>query len=155
MLFASLIASLIWLIETLVGRLGGFARWKAPEPSAYASFMETVAQIGGVFIALYYTALSSVAATVFAKAPSQVRNLFVGERTGSLYMRYVAYATFLPLALVALTFAGVPPLHLGVPCVVVLAAIAILVFVHLGQQAFNFFDPTNLAAGAFDQFLKP
>jgi hypothetical protein len=154
LLFASLIAGLIWLTEVLIGKLGGFASWKAPEVSAYASFMETVAQIGGVFIALYYTALVSVAATVFAKAPSQIRNLYVGERTGSLYMRYVAYATFLPLALVALTFTGVPPFHLGVPSVVVLAAIAVFIFVHLGQQAFNFFDPTVLAAGALDQFLK-
>ena len=29
-----------------------------------------------------------------------------------------------------------------------------LLFVHLGQSAFNFFDPTSLAYGAFEQFRK-
>jgi hypothetical protein len=154
LIFAVLVGAIIWLTETVGNRLGWFSRWHPPDASNYVSFMGTVAQIGGVFIALYYTAVVSVAASVFAKAPSPVRNLLVGEQIGSFYMRFLAFTTFLPLILVAWTFFGVAPFHFGVPFIVVLAAVGVLMFVRLGQQAFNLFDPTSLALGAFDRFNR-
>ena len=117
-LFGLLITAVIWLLESACSHFGFFSHWPTPDASRYASFLGTVAQIGGVFIALYFTALISVAATVFAKVPTPMRNLLVGEHVGSLYMRYLAFATFLPLLLISLTLGGVPPFHLAVPFVV-------------------------------------
>jgi hypothetical protein len=154
LIFAFFIAAAIRLAEVLGSRFGLFVHWPSPNSSDYISFMGTVAQIAGVFIALYYTALTSVAASVFVEAPSPVRNLLVGEQVGSLYMRYLAFVTFFPLMLMALTLLGIAPFHFGIPIVVILAAIGVLLFARLGHQAFNLFDPTSLALGAFTQFNK-
>lgn len=151
-LLALLITAAIWGLDSACNHFRFFVHWPKPDASNYVSFLGTVAQIGGVFIALYFAALTSVAATVFAKVPAPIRNLLIGERIGALYMRYLAFATFLPLLLIGLALGGVPPLHLAVPFIVLLAGMAVLLFVHLGQRAFNLFDPTNLAFGAFEQF---
>lgn len=133
----------ILLVPYLVGR------WAIPDRANYVSWLSAMAQIGGVFIALYFTAVTAAAGAIYAQVPNNIRDLLTSERVGNVYIRYLTLATFLPLCLVALQFAGLEPIRLAVPVATIMAGIGIIAFTALGVRAFNLFDPTKLADSLF------
>jgi len=120
-------------------------RWSIPKPDSYVVWLGTVAQICGVFIALYFTAVTAAAAAIYAQVPNNVRDLLARERWGNVYIRYLTFVTFLPLCLVALHLIGFEPLRLAVPFLILSSGVGIIAFTKLGQRAFNLFDPTRLS----------
>src|SRR5579859_700790 len=120
-------------------------RWPLPKPDIYTTWLATLAQISGVFIALYFTAVTAAAAAIYAEVPNNVRDLLARERVGNVYIRYLSFATFLPLCLIAIHLLGFEPLRIAVPLLVVVAGVGIIAFTKLGQRAFNLFDPTKLS----------
>jgi hypothetical protein len=58
--------------------------------STYVSLLSTVAQISGIFLGLYFTAVGVVVSAVYSRVPGDVRALLVQEKTGNLYLRIVA-----------------------------------------------------------------
>jgi hypothetical protein len=127
-------------------------RWAIPDPANYVSWLGTIAQIGGVFIALYFTAVTAAAGAIYAQVPNNIRDLLARERVGNVYIRYLTLATFLPLCLVALHFLGFEPIRIAVPFLVLVAGTGIIVFAALGRRAFDLFDPTRLAGSLFGDF---
>jgi len=130
------------------------ARWPIPKPDVYTSWLGTLAQIGGVFIALYFTAVTAAAAAISAQVPNNVRDLLARERWGNVYIRYLTFATFLPLCLIALHLLGFEPLRLAVPFLVFFSGVGIIAFTKLGQRAFNLFDPTRLSYVLFAELTR-
>ncbi len=148
LLLAIAITSVLELIElALVPEL--VDRWPIPDSSNYVSWLSTTAQIGGVFIALYFSAVTAAAGAIYAQVPNNVRDLLARERVGNTYIRYLTLATFIPLCLIALHLAGLEPLRLAVPLLLVITGIGIIAFAALGRRAFNLFDPTRLAGSLF------
>lgn len=113
-------------------------------PDTYATLLGTIAQVTGVFLGLYFTAVSAVASAAYARVPSTVRALVVEEKIGNLYVRAVAFeaalATFLLAAHAIGQFFG----YLNFALVSVGAIFSIFAFVVLGFRIFYFFDPTKL-----------
>ena len=72
--------------------------------NGYIQLTSAIAAIGGVFIGLYYAAITAAMTSVYASMPTAVSQLLLQERFGNAYMRYVATLTFTALALLA----GVP-----------------------------------------------
>jgi hypothetical protein len=124
-------------------------RWQVPESANYVTWLSTVAQIGGVLIALYFTAVTAAASAIYAQVPNNVRDLLARERVGNIYIRYLILATFIPLCLIALHLTGLEPLRLAIPLLVVMSGTGIIAFAALGRRAFNLFDPTRLAGSLF------
>jgi hypothetical protein len=120
-------------------------RWPIPKPDIYASWLATLAQISGIFIALYFTAVTAAASAIYAQVPNNVRDLLARERVGNAYIRYLTFATFVPLCLIVLQLLGYEPLRLAVPLLALIAGVGIIAFTKLGQRAFNLFDPTKLS----------
>lgn len=120
-------------------------RWPIPKPDVYASWLATLAQISGIFIALYFTAVTAAASAIYAQVPNNVRDLLARERVGNSYIRYLTFATFVPLCLIVLQLLGYEPLRLAVPILALIAGVGIIAFTKLGQRAFNLFDPTKLS----------
>ena len=54
------------------------------------NLLGVVAQVAGVFLALYFTAVSVVASTVYARVPGEIRELLTKEKVGNLYIQIVA-----------------------------------------------------------------
>jgi hypothetical protein len=127
-------------------------RWPIPDAAKYVSWLGTIAQVGGVFIALYFTAVTAAAGAIYAQVPNNVRDLLARERVGNVYIRYLTLATFLPLCLVALHFLGFEPIRIAVPFVVLVAGTGIIAFAALGRRAFDLFEPTSLAGSLFGDF---
>jgi hypothetical protein len=142
------IAAAFQLIElALVPQL--VDRWRIPDSANYVGWLSTVAQIGGVFIALYFTAVTAAASAIYAQVPNNIRDLLARERVGNIYIRYLTLATFIPLCLIALHLVGLEPLRLAVPLMVLMSGTGIIAFAALGRRAFNLFDPTRLAGSLF------
>jgi hypothetical protein len=129
--------------------LGAFYRLQAvpaPAPAGYVTLLASVGGVGGLFIGLYYTAMSTVSGAIYSRVPNNIRELLSHERGGTVYMQYLAFLTFLSLILIAEVVSGVPPLRIAAPVVLLLSGVAIIAFVKLGQRAFNFFDPSALVS---------
>ena len=129
-----------------------FAKWiseygfAVSADSEYGTLLAAVVGIGGIFIGLYYAAISSVGSTIYADVPNDIRELFAQERVGTSYMKFLAVVTYLGICLLALNSVGFEPVFAAVPLVVLSAGLAIIGFVLLGTRAFYLFDPTVLSA---------
>ena len=120
----------------------------------YTNLLATITGIGGVFIGLYYTAISLVASTAYAKVPNNIRDLLAHERIGNAYMRSLSLLTVLGVFLLVGDALGYPPLALAVPIFAVWSAFAIFAFVTLGARAFDLFDPSTLSHNLFEQLQR-
>jgi hypothetical protein len=112
---------------------------------AYVGLLEAVASVTGVFLALYFAAVSTVAGATFARLPNDVRSLVVREKVGNVYVNFLSLLVVFSLVLLGIRAFGLPPLRTGVVVIVILVAPAVFAFARLGQRAFYFFDPTALA----------
>lgn len=114
------------------------------DPSAEQVLFSTTAQICGVFLGLYFAAISSIAATVYADVPGDVRLVLIREKVGNIYIRTVAFLGATVLILLSLLAAHVHVGLLNILFVGVLGTLSVLAFVTLGLRAFNFFSPDTL-----------
>jgi hypothetical protein len=73
--------------------------WASITPGAHAILLEAVAAVSGVFLALYFTAVSTVAASVYVNVPHDIRALIVRDRLGNLYVPGVAFTIALSVLL--------------------------------------------------------
>lgn len=124
-----------------------------PDDSDYVTLLATVSGIGGVFIGLYYAAISAISSAIYARVPNNVRDLLSKERVGNVYLQFLAFLTTLCLVLIALRLINLPRLFLAIPIVTIFAGIGIISFVKLGQHAFYLFDPTKLSHYIFEQMV--
>ena len=110
--------------------------------------------VGGVFIGLYYAAISAIGGAIYAKVPNNIRDLLAQDRVGNAYMRYLAALTFFGVCLLAFHTLGLEPVILAVPIFTLGAGLVIVGFVRLGARAFYLFDPTSLSYRLFEQLRR-
>ncbi len=122
--------------------------------SSYGTLLEAVIGVGGVFIGLYYAAISAIGSAIYAKVPNNVRDLFAQERVGNAYMRLLASLTSFGVCLLAFHTAGFEPIIFTIPLLIVGAGVMIIGFIRLGARAFNLFDPTTLSYSLFENLRK-
>lgn len=127
---------------------------KIPDDSDYVTFLVTISGIGGVFIGLYYAAISTIAGSIYAKVPNNIRDLLAQERVGNVYMHFLSFVTFLGLSLVSFRILGFERIQLAIPVMLLAAGVGIIAFVKLGQRVFYLFDPTALSHHLFDQLRQ-
>jgi len=119
-----------------------------------SAFLTTVASISGIFLGLYFTAISVVASSVFKTVSANLRRFFLNERVGFYYMRILAFLTVICLFLLGYILLGGTPGILITVFVIFLSGFCIFCFIQLGLNAFEFLDPTNLSDQIFDDFRK-
>lgn len=120
----------------------------------YATLLGAIASICGVFIALYYTAIATVGASIYAVVPNDIRYLLNRDHAGNLYLKFLSFLAYLGLFLIAARIYGFKPSWLALVFVVGCAGVGVFAFVNLGQRAFNLFDPTRLAGAIFRDMHK-
>ncbi len=77
----------------LIARGWEFGFLKASSDRAYASTdyaLQTLTGIQGVFLAVYFTAVSVVAGAIYAEVPHEVRMLLARDRWGSFFLKFIA-----------------------------------------------------------------
>lgn len=107
------------------------------------------ASVSGVFLGLYFTAISVVAGSVFARVPGNLRELLLNEKVGNQYIKILGVLTSVSVILLGhLAFGGIPGVC-STFLVIVLGCFGILGFLKLGMRAFHFFDPASLGNSLF------
>jgi len=119
--------------------------WPSVATGTYDGLLQAVAGVTGVFLALYFTAVSTVAASVYVNVPHDIRALIVRDRLGNIYVAGVAFTMALSVLLLIAHAVTGRAYELGPPVVGVFAAFSIFAFIRLGQRAFYLADPTLLA----------
>lgn len=104
-----------------------------------------IAQVAGVFLALYFTAVSVVASTVYARVPGEIRELLTKEKVGHLYIQIVALTVAVAILLLGKSAFGVSINVFDMFVVTLLSIITIFSFIVLGLRAFSFLNPTEPA----------
>lgn len=115
------------------------------DQQAATNFLSVVAQISGVFLALYFTAVSVVISTIYARVPSQIRELVIKEKVGDYYIRNIALTVALASLLLAKGALGFSLELLDIIIISLLIVVVILSFIPLGIRIFDFFDPARLS----------
>ena len=120
-----------------------------PKGSDYGTLLAAVIGVGGVFIGLYYAAISAVCGAIYARVPNNIRDLLAQEQVGNAYMRSLAVLTSLAVCLLAFHAVGFKPVILAMPLLLLGTGLMIIGFVRLGARAFYLFDPTSLSNHLF------
>ena len=141
---ALLVSAGVWWTNT---RLSFFST--TIDDAAYIQLASGIAAIGGIFIGLYYAAITAVMTAVYARMPSSVSDLLMQERFGNTYMRFVATLTFTAINLLALQAMGIATSTVGTPLLALGSGVAVFGFVKLGTWAFRLFDPTAVSSVVF------
>jgi len=153
-----LIAGLEFLERLLVSHLGKFVVIPLAQLDldiqANATFLSTLAQVAGVFLGLYFTAVSIIASTIYARVQADIRGLLMREKIGNLYIKVVALLGAMTLILLAQSTLGFQPAILNLFLVTILGVVSVFSFVILGMRAFNFFDPTVLADYLYQDLVR-
>lgn len=134
-----------WLENFLTGEI---------HKETYTQLLATVAGVTGVFLALYFTAVSTVAANTYSAVPQDIRELLIKDRLGNVYVRAVSFLTAFSVLLLTVRAGGVTPLHLALPIIAALACFAVFAFIRLGQRAFFLSDPTLMSYTLSGEFMK-
>jgi hypothetical protein len=126
------------------GRLAKSVGIGKVDVGTYVVLLQTIAGTTGVFLALYFTAVSSVAATVYVAVPHDIRTLIVRDRLGNVYVRVVAFTMAVAVALLVVRALSGSTYIVALPTEGLLAIFSIFAFIRLGQRAFYLADPTRL-----------
>lgn len=115
-------------------------------PAAFAkpqfdTLLGTIVQIDGVFLGLYFTALTVVAGSTYATAPPRLRSIFLNQKVGTSYIRSVTRNGALGVVALTLSASGYPSQVLAV-VVACHAVVVLLGAVGSGGQALLYFDAT-------------
>lgn len=108
------------------------------------NLFSTLALISATFLGLYFTAVSVVVSTIYARVPGDIRSLLLHEKIGNIYIGIVAFLGGTSVILLAASAMGFQVGLFNTILMVSLGTMAILSFVELGKRAFYFFDPTAL-----------
>jgi len=106
--------------------------------------LTTLAQISGIFLGLYFTAVGVVISTAYGDVPEGVRSILVKEKIGTIYIKIVALLGSISIILLLLSTLGWTPSILNLIFVSFIGITSILSFLILGIRTFNFFDPSTL-----------
>ena len=136
--------------QMLLLKMGG----KPLDYSEYGTLLAAITGICGIFIGLYYAAITSISGAIYARVPQNIRNLLLREKMGNAYMHFLAMFTNLGIILLALHIMGGKPNPITPALILIFSGIAVYSFIHLGMRAFTLFDPTSLADDVVIQLKK-
>ena len=75
-----------------------------PKESNYGTLLQAVIGVGGVFIGLYYAAISAIGGAIYATVPNNIRDLLAHEQIGNAYMRLLALLTSFAVCLLRFSY---------------------------------------------------
>lgn len=151
---AIVVASVLQLSNPWVCRLFAKYGYSVPNDSDYVTFLAAISSIGGVFIGLYYAAIATVGSAMYAKVPSNLRDLLAQDRFGNVYMQFLSFLTYLCLVLICLRLSNLDRIYIAPPLVTIAAGVGVFAFVKLGQRVFHLFDPAEFSTHIFDQLHR-
>ncbi|MEM5513841.1 hypothetical protein WNY79_13185 [Pseudoalteromonas sp. AS84] len=128
--------------------------WVVLRDTDYSTLVATVTSISGLFIGLYYTAITSISGAIYSKLPQSLRQLLFNESLGKNYLKYLVFFTFLGILFLTQYVLGYRVNPLNVPIITILAGFAVFAFYQLGVRVLSLFEPTKLSNEIFINIHK-
>ncbi|HUU89226.1 MAG TPA: hypothetical protein VMX17_15940 [Candidatus Glassbacteria bacterium] len=120
----------------------------------FKTLLATIASVSGIFLGLYFTAISVVAGSVFAKVPDNLRKLLLEEKVGNEYIHILTIVASAAIILLGyISFGGFPGV-LNSLFIIIMGCFGIFCFGKLGLRVFFFFDPTTLSHAIFHKLYN-
>lgn len=114
------------------------------DKTIYVTILTTIAGVTGVFLALYFTTLSLIAASYSEPHHREIRNLVINYTVSRGYLFLLAHLSVTTLFGLAFLTMGFPPNFILMAYVLLVSAIVIFSFFLLGRHIFRFLDPRDL-----------
>ena len=114
------------------------------KPEEEYGFLGTLAQVSAMMLGLYFTAVSLVASTAYARVPGDVRAMIAEEQIGNFYFSFLAQFAASAIVMLSIVSFGIPVGSLNVLWLSFLGLFSVFSFVVLGVRTFSFFDPAAL-----------
>jgi hypothetical protein len=152
--WAIVAAAILQLGNPCLSKFFGKHGFSIPDDSDYVTFLAAISSIGGVFIGLYYAAIATVGSAMYAKVPSNLRDLLAQDRFGIVYMRFLSFLTYLCLVLICLRLSHFDRIYIAPPLITLAAGVGVFAFVKLGQRVFHLFDPAEFSSHIFEQLER-
>ncbi len=113
------------------------------DEQAIDTFLAAIASISGVFLGLYFTAISSIAGNFLIRASQDIRRYFLLSPEGTQYIRTVAFTGIIAVFyLIAKSFGH--DIHpIGLVFLALLGAYVIIRFWSVGSNVFHALEPEN------------
>ena len=103
-----------------------------------------LAQISGLILGLYFTAMIVVVSTIYSKVPGNIRNLIAREKAGDKYINILMSLGATSLVELGAILQGKPPSLMVLYVTLFMSLLVILVLRKLIHNIFYFFDPARL-----------
>jgi hypothetical protein len=141
---------LTWVHDSFIGQYLSHTL----DNNSYVQMLTVIAGVTGVFLGLYFTAVSTVISNAYSSVSGDVRELILKDRLGNNYVKLVAFLTALSVLLLSFSAANTAPLHLAIPLLALVSCLAIFAFVKLGSRTFFLSDPTLFFHTLSDELIK-
>ena len=108
---------LVVVVEAIAALLNHFLHWgslfRPVSSSNYETFVGAAVGAQATFLALFFTTVGVIASTAYARVPGEIRQLFVRERTSTIYVWNVVFALVVGITLLALPVVVGAPISRG------------------------------------------
>lgn len=108
---------------------------------AIDTFLTVVASISGVFLGLYFTAISSIASNYLLRAPQNVKRFFLSEPRGQQYVRTIAITAIVSVFYIVTKSFGHTIHPVGIAFLSLLVAYIVIRFWQVGTNVFYSLEP--------------
>ena len=122
--------------------------------SEYITFLGAIATLGGVFIALYFSSLSAINATLYSTFSNNLRDLLYREKLGNSYIKFLSNTTFFAFSLIVFFLLGYEKIYIAIPIMLVLIGITIFSYIELGMYTSKLFNVDALSKSIFKNLYK-
>lgn len=127
------------------------------DKNAIDTLLTVVASVSGVFLGLYFTAISGIASSFLTRATQDVRQFFLSIPTGQQYVQTVAMTGIIAVFYIVGKSLGYTIHPVGLVFLALLTAYIIIRFWDVGSSVFNSMEPSSslpwITKDAFD-FIK-
>lgn len=141
-------------LRTLILTIETFHNLLRSHPVPLDSFLVTIVSISGLFLGLYFTAISVVVSSVFSRITPNIRNLILHEKVGDRYIDILSLLISSCIWILGCRAFGYCPGVLVWVFVLLASCYGVFCFVKLGKRIFSFFDITALRGTVFYELLR-
>jgi len=113
---------------------------------ALTVLLSAIVTVCGVFLGLYFTAVSAVAGNLFMRATEDLQALFIREKQCQQYVKTLVLTTVVGILYLLLNVFGFQLSPFGPILVAFLAGYAVIRFMSLGSQVFYFLHPIQASS---------
>ena len=113
------------------------------DKNAVDTLLAAIASITGVFLGLYFAAISSIASNFLIRATQDVRRFFLSAPKGQQYVQTVALTGIITIFYIATKSFGHTIHPVGLVFLCLLAAYVVIRFWSVGSEVFNSLEPTS------------